>query len=77
MEYSAVDDRVERQAEVAQVKRVGDLEAGAQASFGRLLDGPLDGAPGDVDARRVGTVVGGQPGIGAAPGRPLLPDLLQ
>ena len=40
--------------------RVGDLKAGPQASFGRLVPGPLDGAPGDVDAHRVGAVRGGQ-----------------
>ena len=40
--------------------RVGDLKAGPQASFGRLVPGPLDGAPGDVDAHCVGAVRGGQ-----------------
>jgi len=63
VEHSAVDDRVEGQVQVWKAQRVGDLEAGPQASFGRLLDGPPDGAPGDVDAHRVGTVGGGQQGL--------------
>ena len=45
------------------MKRVGDLEAGPRASFGRLIPGSLDGAPGDVDAHRVGAVGGGQQGL--------------
>ena len=44
VEHAAVDDGVERQAELGKAQRAGDLEAGLQAPCGRLAarggDGP-------------------------------------
>jgi hypothetical protein len=43
VEQTAVDDRVEGQAQIGQAQRIADLEAGLDAARGRLLEGPLDG----------------------------------
>lgn len=40
------------------MKRVGDLEAGPQSSFGRLIPGSLDGAPGDTILQEAATLRG-------------------
>ena len=70
MEDPAVDDRAEGQAEVSGVQRVGDFEAGVQASFEGLAAGPLDGKRRQVDTHRVRPVRGGEQGLltGAATG---------
>src|ERR1019366_1002956 len=60
VEQPAVDDRVEADAELPEVHRVGDLEPGQHASLGGFPARLRDGARRKVDTHDVRAVPGGQ-----------------
>src|ERR1039457_353750 len=60
VEQPAVDDRVEADAELPEVQRVGDLEPGRHASLGCFPARLRDGARRKVDTHDVRAVLGGQ-----------------